>query len=379
MRHKILIISPTPTHPTNAGNRARILVYSSFLMSEGHEVHFLYSDQEGGDMDAMRSFWGDRFHYLPYRRPEPRPYPNWLLALNSNYRYYSRVDDHYNASLDEEIRRLHTEHGFTAAIAEYIFNTKGLLNFGPDMLKLVDTHDRMTKRHKLWLHAGKQPVWYSTSRREEKRGVDRADIVMAIQDREAAFYRRLTKNKVVTVGHLVNIITPEKIDIPQKKLLFIGSNNPNNYYAIMDFIRSWWPSVKESFPGIELYVAGKICERVEAGPGIVLMGEVGEVAEIYRAADIVINPITIGTGLKIKNIESIGLGKVLISSSVGAEGLESEAGVAFLVADDPIQFRMHLEKLFGTPGYYAEISAGAIRFATAYNQKPCEALRKIFT
>ncbi|HNS17401.1 MAG TPA: glycosyltransferase family 4 protein [Bacteroidales bacterium] len=379
MRHKILIISPTPTHPTNAGNRARILVYSTFLTEEGHEVHFLYSDQEGGDLQAMQSFWGERFHYLPYQKPEPRPYPVWLTALNSNYRYYSRVDDHYNVSLDGEIRKLHKEHRFTAVIAEYIFNTRGLLNFGPEVLKLVDTHDRMTKRHKLWQQAGKQPVWYSTPRKEEKKGVDRADVVMAIQDREAAFYRKLTRKKVVTIGHLVSVIRPEKIDIPRKRLLFLGSNNPNNYYAITDFIQFYWPSLLEHFPGIELYVAGNICERVEDRPGIIKMGEVNDISNIYRVADLVVNPITIGTGLKIKNIESIGFGKVLISSSVGAEGLESGAGNAFLVADDPERFRTHLQELFSIPGYHSEIAAGAIRFATAYNRRPCEELKRIFS
>lgn len=379
MKHKILIISPTPTHPTNAGNRARILVYTSILMSQGHEVHFLYSDQESCDLDAMRQFWRDRFHYAAYKAPRKHEYPAWIKKINSNYRYYSHVDDHYNELLDPLIRELHQKLSFTAVVAEYIFLSRALLIFGEKVIKVIDTHDVMTNRHKHFLRAGKPAVWYSTSRSEEKIGINRADIVMAIQNREAAFYRTLCRNKVTTLGHMVPVGKPFTEVLPRKRILFLGSNNPNNLHAINDFFDFYFPKIIKRFPELLMYIGGRICDVIDERDRVIKLGERAELKQIYDQAEIVLNPLTIGTGLKIKMVEAIGLGKVVISTSIGAEGLEAGAGSAYLIADTPEKFLSHLEKLIEVPGFAAGISVEAVRFATKYNQGPVNVLREIFS
>ena len=66
---KILVVSPTPSHPQNAGNRARIYRMLKSLQQEGHEIHYLLADMEYGsrhvktqvDMNGMRSDWDSVF------------------------------------------------------------------------------------------------------------------------------------------------------------------------------------------------------------------------------------------------------------------------------------------------------------------------------
>lgn len=377
-KQKILIISPTPTHPANAGNRSRILVYASHLLASGHEVHFLYSDQEEGDPEAMREFWKERFHHVPYRAPEQKEYPAWLKKLIPDYRYYCHVDDHYNLLLDDRITNLQREHRFTAVFAEYIFLSRALLNFGGDVLKIIDTHDVMTNRHRHFLKAGKEPVWYSTTVKEEKKGIERADIVMAIQEREAAFYRKLTRKRVASVGHIVPVNETPVTAGCRRRLLFVGSNNPNNYHAVSDFLRSCFPLLRASFPGLEFVVAGKICDVLGFEPGLVKLGGIPDLDKGYMLSDIVVNPLTIGTGLKIKMIEAMGLGKTVISTGVGAEGLESARGRAYLVADRPEEFLRHLRNLFSDASLHAKISREALAFVRDYNRKQEEMLDSFF-
>lgn len=378
MPNKILIISPTPTHPTNAGNRSRIYVYSKFLIDTGHEVHFLYSDQEDADIQSMVDYWGNRFHHVSYQAPVKREYNKLIKRINSNYRYYSHIDDHYNELLDDKIKALQNEHSFTVVIVEYIFNSKALLNFARNVLKVVDTHDVMTNRHKHFLRAGKPAVWYSTSRKEEKKGIDRADVVMAIQDREAGFYRKITSKRVVTVGHIVNVSTPEKKIKPAHRVLFVGSNNPNNYHALSDFIIDFFPLLRNNYPDLELFIAGKICHALEDHEGVVKLGEVEDLSEAYRLSDIVFNPLTIGTGLKIKMIEALGYGKAVISTTIGAEGLEEGAGIAYLIADTPENFNLQLGRLFNEPGCYTKVVEHATQFVNRYNLQPCSELTRLF-
>jgi len=383
MARKILIISPTPTHPTNAGNRIRILNMASFLITQGHEVHFLYSRQENADEEAMKKFWGDRFFAVDYKKPEPSSSQKWIKAirmrLNHHYEYYCTVDEHYNVFLDEKIRELNDRHHYDTVLAEYIFQSKAFLNFDEKVLKVIDTHDVMTDRHKLFLKEGKKPIWYSTPFREEKKGVKRADVIIAIQEREKDHFRRMTRHKVINVGHIVKV-TRSFDEQPEKKLLFVGSNNPSNHYGILEFLERDFPKVREAYPGMELLIAGNICGRLEQVPeGVRLLGEVDDLEAVYDMVDLVINPLTIGTGLKIKMIEAMGLSKVVFSTPVGAEGLEDSAGTSYLIYHNSTELVEAINLTLNDPAKYRDLCIKAAETAENWNKKNGVELTKVFS
>jgi polysaccharide biosynthesis protein PslH len=383
MSKKILIISPTPTHPANAGNRARILNMASFLISAGHEVHFLYSRQERADEEAMRKFWGDRFHMVDYKKPElsvSRKRTRLILQRFSlHYRYYCHVDEHYNLLLDAEIKKLDSRFHFEAVLVEYIFQSKAFLNFNPKVLRVIDTHDVMTDRHKLFLKEGKQPVWYSTLYRQEKKGIRRADVVIAIQEKEKDHFAGMTPKPVFNVGHIVRI-GKYISEFPRKKLLFVGSDNPSNLYGIKDLLEKDLPVVRKEFPDLELLVAGNVCGRIENIPeGVRLLGELEDISLAYDLSDLVINPLTIGTGLKIKMIEAMGLSKVVFSTPVGAEGLEDGAGKGYLLYRNSQELVNGLKDIFTRLERYTDICKNAADIAEQWNRNNCSWLEKIFS
>lgn len=371
MSKKILIISPTPTHPTNAGNRIRILNIVDYLIKQGHEVHFLYSDQEKCDEKSMKKYWGDRLYIVKYAKPKPKPENKYAKMIrnrfNSNIKYYSGVDDHYNIYLDDYIGQLLQKQSFDIVFVEYIFNTKAFFHFPAAVIKILDTHDRMTDRHKLFLKEGKKPIWYSTSKNEEKKGLDRADIIIAIQEKEKSFFFRLTNKTVISVGHLVQLVPPVNMGPPREKILFIGSNNPSNLYGINDFIHDVFPLLQKDIPDMELLIAGNICSAIDDFKGVRKLGEVDDIKTAYDMADIVINPLTIGTGLKIKMIEALGYSKAVISTAVGAEGLENGAGKSYLLADRPEEYVNEINKIISDPEVYNSLCNNARSFAGMWN------------
>jgi hypothetical protein len=381
-RKKILVISPTPSHPPNAGNRVRILNMVKCLAGFGHDVHFLYSDQETGNMEMMRDYWGERFYRVEYEKK--RPGRNQILidrmknVVNKHHRYCSRVDDHYNQRLDAEIVRLKEIHRYDAVLVEYIFQSRAFLNFGDKTLKVIDTHDVMTGRHKLFLREGKQPVWYSTTRWQEKKGISRSDVVIAIQEREKEHFSRLApRKKVVNIGHIVHL-KHSTSDAPRKKLLFVGSNNPGNYFGIRDFIEETFSTLRGAFPGLELIIAGNICDKLPDGlDGIVQLGEVEDLDRVYDLSDIVINPLTVGTGLKIKMIEAMGLSKIVISTEVGAEGIDGR-DKSYLPAESSDDYSNHLKRLFEDKSYYFGVCSNARELAETYNRQNADRLAEIF-
>jgi glycosyltransferase involved in cell wall biosynthesis len=383
MGNKILIISPTPTHPANAGNRTRIFNIASFLISKGHAVHFLFSRQESADESAMRNFWGENFYAVDYKKPGLTKIEyirrGFMRLILSDYKYYSTVDEHYNLLLDEKIREVSAHVSFDMVLVEYIFLSKAFLNFGHAVLKVIDTHDVMTDRHKLFLREGKKPVWYSVPYSQEKKGIRRADVVIAIQEKEKAHFKRMTRKQVVNVGHIVQVrksISEE----PRRNILFVGSNNPSNLYGINDFLNVEFPRIRETFPDLELLIAGNICGELKQLPdGVTLLGEVDDLSEAYNRADIVINPLTIGTGLKIKMIEALGHSKVVLSTPVGADGLEEGAGSSYLLYHNSSELLDQLKMVYSSNYKYKDLCLKAAEFTEKWNQKNGNELLILFS
>jgi len=368
---KILFISPTPTHLQNAGNRIRIFKMVELFREQGHDVSFVYSNQESYDAEGMRNYWGDNLYVVNYAAPPLRKKNKWtdtfLNKINKDRKYYSNIDDFYNENLDTFLHELVIKNTFDIVIIEYVFLSKAFLNFPSETLKLLDTHDVMSNRHRLFLENGKQPSWYSTSASQEKLGLNRADHIISIQYNEENHFSKLTSKPITTIGHMVDNYPFKPTYPPRKKILFLGSNNPSNVYGIQAFIAEIFPPIRKSIPNIELIIVGSVCSKITDQEGIVKMGEMPNLASIYDLSDIVINPLTIGTGLKIKSIEALGFSKALISTSVGADGLEHGINSAFLVANNAEEFCKAINSIFFDPNIYLNLCNNATKFVDQWN------------
>lgn len=166
---------------------------------------------------------------------------------------------------------------------------------------------------------------------------------------------------------------------PRKKILFLGSNNPSNIIGIETFVSKVFPTLRNSIPELELVIAGAISSRVKDQEGIIKMGEMSSLEAIYDLSDIVINPLTIGTGLKIKSIEALGFSKALVSTSVGADGLESGVNSAFLVANTAEEFCKSLNTIISDYKVYLDLCANATKFIEKWNDAVKNELSSLLT
>ncbi len=382
---KILIVSPTPTHPPDAGNRVRILALASTLKVLGHDVHIAYIETESADLDAMELWWGKKLHRISYTRPAVNPgvlerqLKRLSEYLDPTRRFCLRVDDWFDDGALDVLRVLDAEHQFDAVIVEYVFMSKSFEAFSLRALKIIDTHDIFTDRHKIYLANGQHPQWFSTSRKEEAKALSRADAVIAIQEKEQDFFRELTRVQVSTVGHLVRVEPlwqpPPRARV-KRTLLFVGSGNPINVRCVEDFLESTYPLLSQAVPDIELLVAGTVCEQLSEQPGMVKLGALPDISDAYKHADIVVNPVRYGTGLNVKTVEALGFGMPIVSTSTGAKGLGIEP-LPLAVADDPRQFASEVMRLLADPNSAALLAAKASVFAREWNIRHTAALEKL--
>jgi glycosyltransferase involved in cell wall biosynthesis len=383
MGRKILIISLTPSHPQNAGNRTRIKNFSTVLRERGHDVHFLHINKERGDLKAMQDFWGQKLYCLPYKSPKIEYSKSWRILkkiksfLGKEHFYIYSVDDWYDRSIDSFLQELQKKEKFDTVIVEYVFLTKALENFDHEVLKIVDTHDIFTNRHKVYLKKGQVPKWYFTSAREEAKGLKRADVIIAIQPEEASFFRKLAKKTVITVGHLVSLYKPIPDRQPESKLLFIGSSNPINLHGLNYFLEKIFPLVRSRCPSIKLLIVGEICKAIPDCEGCIKLGQIENLEEAYGLSDLVINPVLFGTGLKIKSVEALGYAKALITTSAGAVGLQEGKNTAFLVADEPLEFAETILAVLGDRILFNQLTENAYNYAAKLNQNNIKSLQEI--
>jgi glycosyltransferase involved in cell wall biosynthesis len=396
MSKRIMVISPAATHPQTFGTRQRIYTLLLNLREFGNDIYFVHIRRTEGDEVAMRQCWGEKFYSLPYQIPKAtirkhqfsrnrlvklvQAIANKLLSFFvSNPHYTYSIDDLYDESINNALLDLSKSINPNIVFVEYVFFSKALECFGNDVLKIIDTHNVFADKYKKALKINQKPssLNFSTTKKQENIGLNRADIIVAIQKHEAdIFKKRLPNKKIITVGHTVSLyeFNPRNIT---NKILFIGSNINNNYYSINFFIKDIFPLIKSKFQTTELIIAGSICDRVANFDGCLKLGIVENLKDVYDMTDVVINPIFCGTGLKIKNIEALGFSKPLITTDNGAEGMENGAGRAFLVAESPDDFVKYITRIFSDPTFYENLSRNAYSFAYEWNQNCLNALKEV--
>jgi glycosyltransferase involved in cell wall biosynthesis len=136
------------------------------------------------------------------------------------------------------------------------------------------------------------------------------------------------------------VAPPSKIDPP--RIVFTGSMDwEPNIDAVEYFCRRIWPGVVAEFPNAIFQIVGrsphaKVQRR--ASKSVQITGTVPSVAEYLRGASVVVVPLRIGGGTRLKIFEAMAMGKAVVSTSIGAEGLEVLSGRDLMLADDAGDF-----------------------------------------
>jgi glycosyltransferase involved in cell wall biosynthesis len=107
------------------------------------------------------------------------------------------------------------------------------------------------------------------------------------------------------------------------------------------------------------------------------LGAVENKKLLYKRASLVVNPMLFGTGIKIKNVESLGYGMPLITTPVGAEGLEERANIAFLVAQNAEDFAQKVIITLSDKELRSNLSQLAFQFAQEINDKNVNNLKSV--
>jgi glycosyltransferase involved in cell wall biosynthesis len=147
---------------------------------------------------------------------------------------------------------------------------------------------------------------------------------------------------VVKVPNAIKIPSVQP-PISEQTMLFIGSySHKPNIDAAEFLIQKIWPLVHRATPEANLIIAGSPPDRIPSyrasTQGVKFAGFIREIDELYRQSRVVCAPILSGSGTRVKIIEAAAYGKPIVSTRIGAEGIEMQDGIEIFLRDDPKMF-----------------------------------------
>lgn len=193
------------------------------------------------------------------------------------------------------------------------------------------------------------------------------DVLLAITQRDLDFYKKLGyKNKEVVTPIGIdsrNYLAEDKSFEKPLSISFIGSLDwMPNQEGLQWFLDNAWSKLLERFPKLQLHVAGRNTpERMyyNAPKNVTIHGEVPDALKFINQHSLMIVPLLSGSGMRVKILEGMALGKVVLTTSVGLEGIDAKNQEEVLIANTPEEFIKAIEFCYQKNGELVQIGQRA--------------------
>lgn len=163
---------------------------------------------------------------------------------------------------------------------------------------------------------------------------------------------------------IVPIIHDVRSDVPpfvaRRDLIFVGGfRHPPNEDAVLYFVHDVFPLVKRELPDVHLVVVGSnVPPRVAAleSSDIRVLGHVKDLEPVLDRCLVSVAPLRYGAGVKGKISQSLAWGLPVVTTPVGAEGMDLEHGTHVMIASDPSEFARHVIEVYRDEALWTRLS-----------------------
>jgi len=130
----------------------------------------------------------------------------------------------------------------------------------------------------------------------------------------------------------------EQADLPHPALVFTGKMDFRpNVDAVLWFANDILPLIRQQIPGVHFVIVGQKphprLDSLQGRPDVTLTGFVESIEPYIEAADVYVAPLRMGSGTRLKLLQAMAMRRAIVSTRLGAEGLDAEDGVQLLLAD----------------------------------------------
>jgi glycosyltransferase involved in cell wall biosynthesis len=365
----VLYIATHQAWPANSGIRVRDYHLAKHLGTHCRVsfVEFLHPSDDASIRPPMEA----GFHEVYPLRRNLKPYSPGIILRGFMGPIPLTVLNYWSDELARQLEGILREGNFDSVQLEsiHLWPYAPVVRNAPSRPSLVhDYHDVQSDLMKRYADAASNPlkrlVAYRTAhllRKMEEDANVNCDALTVVSERDREEVLRQSPGANV---HSV----PNGVDCPYydgcyeaqtagsakpNKLLFVGSMEAHaNIDAMHYFMRTAWPLFESRFPDLEFYVVGKNPHpsvQAYASERIKVTGTVPDVRPFYDEAVAMIVPIRVAGGTRLKILESMAAGVPVISTTIGAEGIDGKHNEHYLIADTPEEMVQSLEQLIRHP------------------------------
>lgn len=239
--------------------------------------------------------------------------------------------------------------------------------------------ERAWRQAPSWRHRLMVGMDLARTRRFEGRIVAEMDAVLVSSPEDCAALARLcppeaaSRITVLPNGVDLDYFRPAQGDEAERSgVAFSGKMSYHaNIAAALDLAQAIMPIVWETYPEVQLTIAGKDpsreVRRLGRDPRIHVTGTVPDLRPILSHAAVIACPLRYGAGIQNKVLEAMALGRPVVASAQAAVALNAVPGRDFLVGCNPGEFAQHVIRLLGDPGLRQEIGQAGRRYVEVYH------------
>lgn len=380
---RVLVIDEALPYPPDSGKRIRTWELITRLAGD-FDVTLAYHDDGTTPADAVAAARDAGLTPLAVpRKPLKKRGLRfaWDLFRNLPMRVPYMVMGHRTKAMQEAVAQAHAVSPFDVVHVEW---TPLAANVPPGVRRPVviaahnvesDIWRRYRENEKKFLRRQYIGIQHNKVRRYERAVLGIASAVTAVSENDASHIRQWTGNaNVVTVPNGVNadyFAADPDTAVDPDEICFVGSLDWRpNLDGVVWFLDEVLEPLRARHPGAKVTVVGRnppswLLERVAKVKDVEVHGDVPDVRPFVRRAAISAVPLRIGGGSRLKICEALSMARPVVSTRVGAEGLELGDGVT--IADDAADFANALADTLADPeAAAAQAARGRERVMATY-------------
>jgi polysaccharide biosynthesis protein PslH len=298
-----------------------------------------------------------------------------------------------HAKVQKQLQAWFRERRFDVAVCDFLdaaVNFPGSLSI-PSVLFQHNVESEIWRRHAATAGNPAKKMMYRMEFRKmlryERAAVCKFQHVIAVSENDRSLMTRWVDGDRVTV-------VPTGVDLAQYRpdpassdpnslaasaplVTFVGAMDwEPNVDGVEYFCSEVWPSIKAEVPQARFRIVGRNPDRrvqkwasnsTEYDHSIEVTGRVPSVVEHLRQSAVIVVPLRIGGGTRLKIYEAMATGKAVVSTTVGAEGLDVHHGRDIILADDPRSFAQAVIMLLRDPELRRRYEKAAVETAARYD------------
>ena len=371
---KILLLCNKPPYPASEGGPMAMNSIITGLLDAGHQVKVMainsdkYHVKASDIPDDYKKKTGIELIKVDLRVRPMKAFLN--LFTKKSYHVERFISERFKKKLKQLLEKEH----FDVVQLEMLYMTPYVETIRENSKAMIVLRAHNVE-HKIWERIAKETKfflkrWYinhlaKTLKEYELNALETVDGIAAITRKDAAFFRKYCSKPIIDIPYGVypEEFTP-KYEIEGKpKFYHIGSMNwmPNEE-GIRWFIDEVLPKTVEKVPDFVYHLAGRSMPEwltTLKSLHVNVIGEVPDAKAFVAQHDVAIVPLLSGSGIRIKIIESMAMGKTVITTRVGAEGILYDEDVNIIIAENKAKMVEAIRSLNENPQNAVRIGQAA--------------------